>query len=95
MVDMAKESSWLPKWELYGLETQVMVGDPASVVIADTYLRGIKDFDVEAAYQAMKKSANTKKANLLRPENTDYLKLGCLEKTRRGRCIPHPSARLP
>ena len=61
MVDMAKESGWLPKWELLGMETEVMVGDPATPVIADTYLRGIRDFDVDSAYQFAKKAAlNTK-----------------------------------
>ncbi|MEL7148092.1 MAG: GH92 family glycosyl hydrolase, partial [Bacteroidota bacterium] len=51
MVDMYLESGWLPKWELAAMETGVMVGDPATPVIADTYLRGIKDFDVKAAYE--------------------------------------------
>ena len=76
MVDMAKESGWLPKWELLGMETEVMVGDPATSVIADTYLRGIRDFDVDSAYRAAKKSAMMRNNNLLRPENSDYLDLG-------------------
>ena len=76
MVDMYKEAGWLPKWELYGMETQVMVGDPASIVVADTYMRGIRDFDVQAAYEAMKKSSNSAENNPLRPENSDYLNLG-------------------
>lgn len=75
-VSMAKESGWLPKWELYGMETQVMVGDPATAMIADTYLRGIQNFDVEAAYTAMKRAADQADDNLLRPENNDYLALG-------------------
>jgi putative alpha-1,2-mannosidase len=29
MVDMYRESGWLPKWELYSRETHVMEGDPA------------------------------------------------------------------
>ena len=29
MVDMYKESGWLPKWELYGRETLTMEGDPS------------------------------------------------------------------
>ena len=53
MVDMYREGGWLPKWELAGMETGIMVGDPALVVIADTYLKGITDFDVQAAYRAM------------------------------------------
>lgn len=76
MVDMAKESGWLPKWELLGMETQVMVGDPATAVIADTYLRGIQDFDVDSAYQYVKKSALTTENNLPRPENKQYRELG-------------------
>lgn len=76
MVDMAKESGWLPKWELLGMETQVMVGDPAIPVIADTYLRGIKDFDIKAAYSAAKKSALQLNDNLLRPESALYQQLG-------------------
>lgn len=76
MVDMAKESGWLPKWELLGMETQVMVGDPATPVIADTYLRGIRDFDVDTAYQFAKKAALKTKNNLLRPENKQYSELG-------------------
>ncbi len=75
-VAMAAESGWLPKWELYGMETQVMVGDPATPMIADSYLRGIRNFDIETAYQAMVRAADQTENNPLRPENKDYLKLG-------------------
>lgn len=75
-VAMAAESGWLPKWELYGMETQVMVGDPATPMIADSYLRGIRNFDIETAYKAMVRAADQADNNLLRPENKDYLKLG-------------------
>ncbi len=76
MVAMSQEQGWLPKWELVGIETKVMVGDPAAVMIADTYARGIRDFDLQTAYQMMKKAALTTTDNPLRPENADYLKLG-------------------
>jgi predicted alpha-1,2-mannosidase len=77
MVDMYKESGWLPKWELNSKETFTMDGDPALPVIADTYLRGIKNFDVESAYQAMKKSATTPgKYNKIRPNLDFYLEKG-------------------
>ncbi len=77
MVDMYKESGWLPRWELYGRETYVMSGDPAIPVIVDTWLRGLKDFDVEAAYEAMIKSATTPgKDNLLRPDCDPYNEKG-------------------
>lgn len=76
MVNMAKESGWLPKWELLGMETNVMVGDPATPVIADTYLRGIRDFDVQNAYQFMRKASDTNSDNFLRPEASDYNAIG-------------------
>lgn len=77
MVDMYKESGWLPKWELNSTETHVMEGDPAIPVIVDTYLRGLKDFDVQAAYDAMYKSATTKGSeNKLRPDIDFYLEKG-------------------
>ena len=77
MVDMYKESGWLPKWELYSRETMTMEGDPAIPVIVDTWMKGLRDFDVNAAYEAMVKSATTAgKDNFLRPDNDDYLSLG-------------------
>lgn len=77
MLDMYRESGWLPKWELYSRETNVMEGDPAIPVIVDTWFRGIRDFDIELAYEAMRKSAtNWGKDNKLRPDIDDYLKLG-------------------
>ncbi len=59
MVGMSKEWGWLPKWELYGRETFTMEGDPAIPVIVDTWEKGLRDFDVDAAYAAMKRSATT------------------------------------
>lgn len=77
MVEMYKESGWLPKWELYSNETYVMEGDPALAVIADSYLKGIHNFDISLAYQAMKKSAfSTSDINKLRPDNDDWMNLG-------------------
>jgi len=77
MLDMYRESGWLPKWELYGRETLTMEGDPSLVVLNDTWQRGIKDFDTTLAYEAMTKSANMEGSrNLMRPDNDDYLHLG-------------------
>lgn len=77
MVDMYREHGWLPKWELYGRETLTMEGDPAIPVITDSWLKGLRDFDIETAYEAMVKSANAPGSqNLLRPDNDDYLKYG-------------------
>ncbi len=77
MVDMYRESGWFPKWELYGRETHTMEGDPSIPVIVDTWLKGLRDFDVELAYEGMYKSATLPGAeNAMRPDNDDYMKLG-------------------
>jgi len=56
MLDMYQESGFLPKWELAGNETYMMVGDGAVPVISDSYIKGIEDFDVSTAWQAMTKA---------------------------------------
>lgn len=77
MVDMYKEWGWMPKWELFGQETFTMEGDPAIPVISDTWLKGLKDFDIEAAYEAFLKSADTPGArNLMRPDVDPYISDG-------------------
>ena len=78
MLSIYDESGWLPKWELNATETTTMVGDPAGIIIADTYLRGIKDFDVEKAYRAMVKSATQLEKNALRPGIEEYTQRGYL-----------------
>lgn len=77
MIDMSKEWGWLPKWELYGRETFTMEGDPAIPVIVDTWRKGLRDFDMDAAYTAMKKSATTPGAfNPMRPDIDPYIEKG-------------------
>ena len=77
MIDMYREHGWLPKWELYGRETLTMEGDPAIPVIVDTWMKGLRDFDLETAYEAMRKSATAPSAeNLMRPDADDYFNLG-------------------
>ena len=77
MLDMYRESGWLPKWELFGRETFTMEGDPAIPVIYDTWAKGLRDFDVELAYEAMRRGADTPgKDNPLRPDIDEYLKRG-------------------
>ena len=77
MVDMYKEWGWMPKWELYGRETFTMEGDPAIPVFADSWLKGLHDFDIKAAYEAFLKSADTPgQDNRMRPDLDPYLEKG-------------------
>ncbi len=76
MLQIYDENGWLPKWELNSTETFTMVGDPAAIVIADTYLKGIQDFNIKKAYKAMLKSATKTDYNPVRKEIKEYLEKG-------------------
>jgi predicted alpha-1,2-mannosidase len=77
MAAMAAESGRPPIWELAGAEVNMMVGDPAAIVVADSYLKGLTAFDARKLYEAMRKAAlDTASATLHRPGNDDYRALG-------------------
>ena len=57
-IRMYEQGGRLPVWELWGEETDTMIGYHAVSVIADTMAKGIKGFDYEKAYAAAKHSAD-------------------------------------
>ena len=57
LIDKYDEHGLLPVWELASNETGTMIGYHAIPVIVDAYMKGIRNFDVEKAFTAMKKSA--------------------------------------
>lgn len=46
----------LPVWTLYGNETDCMTGYHSIPVIVEAYLKGVRSFDAEKAYEMMKKT---------------------------------------
>ncbi|NCT19127.1 MAG: glycosyl hydrolase family 92 [Flavobacteriaceae bacterium CG2_30_34_30] len=65
------EGGMLPIWDLAGNYTGCMIGYHAIPVITDAYQKGLRDYDVEKAFTAMKHSAMQDKLGL-----TDFKKLG-------------------
>ena len=57
-LEFYKQSGALSLWNLYGWETNMMIGYHAVPVIVDAYLKGIGDFDPELALEACVASAN-------------------------------------
>lgn len=77
LVGMYDESGWLPRWELFGRETYTMEGDPAAIVIADSWIKGLRDFDIKKGYEGMLKSATTEGSkNPMRPDIDPYISDG-------------------
>ena len=58
LIDIAdKENVSFPRWELLGHDTGCMIGDPGVIVTVDAYKKGIRNFDVEKAYDICLKTA--------------------------------------
>ena len=57
LVRMARIDGTLPRWPSGGGESGSMFGTPANMVIAESYLKGIRDFEVEEAYGYMKNTS--------------------------------------
>jgi predicted alpha-1,2-mannosidase len=79
LVEMSRQGGYLPRWPSGNGYTNSMFGTPADIMLTDTYLKGIHNFDVEAAYQAMRKAALGPPRNSRfsgRAGIEDYLKFG-------------------
>ena len=58
LITKYEEAGILPIWELWSSETGTMIGYHSIPVIVDAYMKGIRDYDVEKAYEAIKHSAD-------------------------------------
>lgn len=51
LIEIAEhENVSFPRWELLGHETGCMIGDPGIIVTVDAYTKGIRNFNVQKAY---------------------------------------------
>ncbi|MDP4238310.1 MAG: GH92 family glycosyl hydrolase [Bacteroidota bacterium] len=56
MLQFYKEGGWLPMWP-NPAETNIMIGTHADAVIGDAYVKGLRGYDVQLAYEAMRKNS--------------------------------------
>ncbi len=77
MLNAYDEGGFIPKWA-NPAETNVMIGTHGDSVIADAYMKGIRGYDVDKAYAAIRKNATTPGAGIFAARSglTDYIKLG-------------------
>jgi predicted alpha-1,2-mannosidase len=77
MLNAYDEGGFIPKWPNPG-ETNVMIGTHGDSVIADAYLKGIRDYDVAKAYAALRKDETEKGSGMFQARTgiEDYIKLG-------------------
>ncbi len=56
LVQMYNEGGWLPKWPNPAY-SNIMIGTHADAIIADAYINGFSDYDINRAYEAIRKDA--------------------------------------
>ncbi len=57
LVNTYKESGWLPEWSTPG-HRECMIGSNSAAVIADSYMKGIRGYDINTLYEALIKNTN-------------------------------------
>jgi predicted alpha-1,2-mannosidase len=77
MVNIYDEAGWIPKWP-DPAETNIMIGTHADSVVADAYIKGIRDYDAQKAYAAIRKDATEPGTGIFKARTgiEYYLKLG-------------------
>lgn len=57
LVNAYKESGFLPEWASPG-HRSIMVGNNSASVVADAYIKGLRGYDIETLWEAVKHGAN-------------------------------------
>lgn len=57
LVNMYVEGGWLPIFPCWNSYSAAMIGDHCSVALADAYVKGIRGFDAQQAYEGMLQNA--------------------------------------
>lgn len=70
LVNMAEQGAGvIPRWPMGAGYTGSMIGDAANIMIAESYLKGITDFNAEAALEYMKYTSE----NAVNKDGRDYI----------------------
>ena len=83
IIAKGEQGGWLPIFPCWNSYTAAMIGDHCTAFIASAYNKGIRNYDVNAAYALMRKNAFETPANFADYKNglgrrglTSYLKYG-------------------
>ncbi|MBP0902959.1 GH92 family glycosyl hydrolase [Mariniflexile gromovii] len=81
MLEYYSTKSILPVWTLYGNETNTMTGYHSIPVIVEAYLKGIRGFDAEKAYEAMKTTMMQDERGLKHYKKYGYIPYNLLDES--------------
>ncbi|HSQ66899.1 MAG TPA: GH92 family glycosyl hydrolase [Polyangiaceae bacterium] len=79
LVQMGKDGGFIPRWPIGPGEAGGMVGDGGTIVLADTYVKGVTSWDTQGGYAIAKQQATVPAAPSAkggREDLADWLALG-------------------
>ncbi|MBB6131617.1 GH92 family glycosyl hydrolase [Mucilaginibacter lappiensis] len=71
LVNSYKEGGWLPEWSSPGY-ADCMIGNNSASVVAEAYLKGLRGYDINSLYEALKHGANNEGPNATGRRGVDY-----------------------
>ena len=57
LVSKYEQGGWMPIFPCWNSYTSAMIGDHVASVVADAWVKGIRNFDIDRAYEGMRKNA--------------------------------------
>ncbi len=57
LVIKSQQGGWMPIFPCWNSYTAAMIGDHCAIAIADAYLKGVRNFDINTAYTALRQNA--------------------------------------
>ncbi|HZH63563.1 MAG TPA: GH92 family glycosyl hydrolase, partial [Flavisolibacter sp.] len=57
LINDYKEGGWLPEWSSPGY-ANIMIGNNSASVVSDAYIKGLRGYDINTLYEALKHGAN-------------------------------------
>lgn len=64
LVEKYNQGGWMPIFPCWNSYTSAMIGDHVASVVADAWVKGIRNFDVSKAYEGLRKNAFERPATL-------------------------------
>jgi predicted alpha-1,2-mannosidase len=71
LINDYKEGGWLPEWSSPGY-ADCMIGNNSASVVSEAYLKGMRGYDIETLYQALKHGANNEGPNAAGRRGVQY-----------------------
>jgi predicted alpha-1,2-mannosidase len=71
LINDYKEGGWLPEWSSPGY-ADCMIGNNSASIVAEAYLKGLRGYDIQTLFEALKHGANNEGPNATGRKGVEY-----------------------